>query len=1236
MRLASIGSGLPHWARRLLLSAVAVAVALTVALVVSRVETRQLRRNAIANLSAVAALKAGEIEAWGAEREGDVEVASNIAAFASVLAAADTRRERGWPLGPGTLVEALDRLESLKRSYGYRDVSLFDNKGELRLATDDDPSLKSPRMAGKIRSALVSRAAMRNRPRWDDVDQLVVGIGVIVPFGDKAGSTLGAVVLRVDPVRTLWPLLAKWPTDSRSATLSVILPGAGDGSALVVSGRAHDGAGAVAIERRRLNLSLPVVEAMAVAAGDGWVVANDVGGAPVLAAVRKPDRTNTTVVAKMALAEVEAPARRDPWLAFGGVLLLVGGVSAIARGMVRRQTESQIATSEQKFRNIFEAMQEGYIASVMDGTILLVNPAAVAMLGYESPAEVVGKNMGVDVFADPAERGRIIETLKRKGTVQAQPCLLRRANGEVFQIEANIRLVLDDQGRPFGLEGIVRDMTAHYQRQAELIRAREAAIEASAVKSRFLANMSHEIRTPLNAIVGLSHLLARERLSAPHRDYVDKIHTAAGMLMDVINSVLDFSKIEAGRMSVESRRFHLDEVLEGVTNVLALKAQEKGLELLLLLDQDVPGALAGDPVRLGQVLTNLTGNAIKFTNEGEVVVDVRLVERVTEGVRVRFAVKDTGIGLSSEQLSRLFQPFTQADESPTRRFGGTGLGLVISRQLVELMGGRLEVESAPGAGSTFAFELVLGIGAEAATATAAHAPGVDVRGRRVLLVDDHETSRAVLGRYLRELSFDAVSAASGAEGLTMLRDAERDGSPFDLLLLDWRMPGLDGLEVIRRLRAAPPLGKPPTIIMVTAYGREEVEKQAQALGVSGLIVKPVTRSSLLDALADAFGSEPERLRLSRARRPAAASPVFRGARVLVVEDNAINRQVARELLEAAGAVVSLANNGVEALAAISADAVHLDAVLMDLQMPEMDGYEAARTIRKDPRHDGLPIIAMTAHAFEEERARCRDAGMNAHVSKPVDPDELFAVLGRALGRSPAGALSREAGAAPSAPGGAPGVANLAEALPEVPGVDVATALNRLGGNRKLYVRLLLDLTRDQRDAAERIASELAMGARDEAERRAHTLRGAAANLGADEVAAAARAVEDAIHKAEAAAACETALRRLAARLEALSVAVLGRLAPPEGTQEPTPRGSSGTVADLRRLTTDLETLLEKRNLRAQDALAKLKQAHLPAALREALAEIELRVAALEYGPAVDLLRHATTRAGLIEGEAAHR
>ena len=1232
--MASMGSGLPHWARRLVLSAVAVAVALTVALVVSRVETRQLRRNAIANLSAIAALKAGEIEAWGAEREGDVEVASNIAAFASVLARADTRRERGWPLGPGALVEALDRLESLKRSYGYRDVSLFDDRGELRLATDDDPSLKSPRMAARVRSALVSRGAMRNRPRWDDADQLVVGIGVIVPFGASAGSTLGAVVLRVDPVRTLWPLLAKWPTDSLSAALSVILPGPGDGSALVVSGRARDGGGA--IERRRFKLSLPVMEAMAVAAGDGWVVANDVDGVPVLAAVRKPDRTNTMVVAKMALAEVDAPARRDPWLAFGGVLLLMGGVFAIARGVVRRQTESTIATSEEKFRNIFEAMQEGYIASVMDGTILLVNPAAVAMLGYRSSAEVVGKNMAVDVFADPQERARIIETLKRKGTVQAQPCLLRRANGEVFQIEANIRLVLDDQGRPFGLEGIVRDMTAHYQRQAELIRAREAAIEASAVKSRFLANMSHEIRTPLNAIVGLSHLLARERLSAPHRDYVDKIHAAAGMLMDVINSVLDFSKIEAGRMSIESRHFHLDEVLEGVTNLLALKAQEKGLELLLSLDQNLPSALSGDPLRLGQVLTNLTGNAIKLTNEGEVVVDVRLVERIADGVRVRFAVRDTGIGLSSEQLGRLFQPFTQADESPTRRFGGTGLGLVISRQLVELMGGRLEVDSAPGAGSTFTFELALGIGDETAAATAALAPAFDVRGRRVLLVDDHETSRAVLARYLRELSFDVVGAASGTEGLAMLRDAERDGSPFDLLLLDWRMPGLDGLEVIRRLRAAPPLGKPPTIIMVTAYGREEVEKQAQALGVNELIVKPVTRSSLLDAISDAFGREPARHRLSRPPRPAAASPAFRGARVLVVEDNAINRQVARELLEAAGAMVSLANNGVEALAAIGADGVQLDAVLMDLQMPEMDGYEAARTIRKDPRHAGLPIIAMTAHAFEEERARCRDAGMDAHVSKPVDPDELFAVLGRALDRPPAGALPRHAVAPPAAPGEAPSVANLADTLPGVPGVDVATALNRLGGNRKLYVRLLLDLTRDQRDASERIARELAMGARDEAERRAHTLRGAAANLGADEVAAAARAVEEAIHKAEGVAACQAALRLLAARLEALSTAVLGRLAQPDGTQAPTPLGPSGTVADLRSLTADLETLLEKKNLRAQDALARLKQVPLPAALQEALGEIEVRVAALEYGPAVDLLRHATTRAGLVEEEAVHQ
>jgi two-component system sensor histidine kinase/response regulator len=546
----------------------------------------------------------------------------------------------------------------------------------------------------------------------------------------------------------------------------------------------------------------------------------------------------------------------------------------------------------------------------------------------------------------------------------------------------------------------------------------------------------------------------------------------------------------------------------------------------------------------------------------------------------------------------------------------------------------MEVDSTPGSGSAFTFELDFMVAVDVeVTSSRGEAFAVGGRGLRVLLVDDNAISRQVLARYMTEMSFEAKSVGSGAEALAALRVAEAEGRPFDLLLLDWRMPEMDGLEAARRVRFEPGLTTPPTIIMVTAYGREEVDRKMESLGIQGLLVKPVTRSVLLDAIAEAFGREPGRLRVTRPRLRPAAGPVvsstLRGARVLVVEDNAVNRQVAQELLEGAGVEVTMANNGREAVSLVEARGEHLDAILMDLQMPEMDGYEAAREIRRDPRRAGLPIVAMTAHALADERQRCREAGMNDHVAKPVDPDELFAVLARVLGRAVLPAVDRVPPVGPTLPvGPAPPVGPASPPL-EVPGVDVASALARLGGNRKLLVRLLLELAREWRDGAARIAAELARGARADAERHAHTLRGAAANLGADGVAAAARTVEDSIRHGDGPALRE-ALPALAACLETTLDAVTARLSSVTTPDAPRPDADANSPRDLGRLVSDLGALLERRNLRARDVLAELQRSNLPVTLREALVEIEAHVTALAYGPAAVLLRNASSRVGLAD------
>ena len=919
-------------------------------------------------------------------------------------------------------------------------------------------------------------------------------------------------------------------------------------------------------------------------------------------AVRSMERMLPHADGTRRLYSITRTMLRDADGAFDGFLVIGRDISARAEAM------EALARKEEEERLLLESSSNGIVGVGPDGHITFANRAAARLLGHAEPVALAGLHAHrlmqprrADGTDYPAAEGAIHRALTLSEPVASEEEVFWRADGTPIAVACSVAPILHG---PAVLGAVIsfEDIGGRKLAEAELRRAKAEAEAASRAKSEFLSNMSHEIRTPMNAIIGFAHLLRRGLHEPRQQEQLGRITDAAHHLLHIINDILDLSKIEAGKIELEQGEIAVERVVERVWALVRDKAEAKGLELLVDL-HELPPVLLGDELRLSQILLNFASNAVKFTETGHVVLSGRVARRTAQGLVARFEVADTGIGISPAQQAQLFQPFQQADASTTRRYGGTGLGLSICHRLAALMGGEVGVESAPGEGSVFWVEVPVGEAPGAAPGVAAP----PLAGRRALVVDDVPEALASMAGTLRSLGLDVTATGCGGEALARASEADATGLPFDLVLVDWLMPGMDGLELGRRL-AGLPLARRPLCLLVSAEAEAVSPATAAQAGFEAVLGKPLLPSRLAAALLAALARVP----VAQARGP--APPHFPGRRVLLVEDNAVNEEVAAALLEEVGLVVEVARDGAEAVE--RAAAADYDLILMDVQMPVMDGRAATRAIRALPRHARTPILAMTANAFLEDRRASLEAGMNDHLVKPVNPAALHAALAQWLREEP------DDGPAPGVQGpGAP--APIPAALPLVAGLDMAAGLKASNGQPRLY-RRVLEIFLASADIAP-LHAALAAGDVVAARRAAHSLKGAAATIGAASLRDAAGVLEAALtgKSAEETGAEAVTLEELrpgVAALETELAALKSRLAAalaPEAA--PAPPAEAAPAAP--EVIEELAGLLEGNDMAAR-AVFRAHEAALRARLGPAAAEIGRLLDGFAFEEALVALRQA--------------
>jgi PAS domain S-box-containing protein len=763
---------------------------------------------------------------------------------------------------------------------------------------------------------------------------------------------------------------------------------------------------------------------------------------------------------------------------------------------------ADLSRSEEMFRGLFDESQEGIILYTPKGEALRVNRRAVDLLGFAlDDYRALGEYSFRAFVPDKVN----LESAPRFGVavrgenVPAFEDTIYARDGRELTVEIVFSTVRDSDGTVSLIEMIMRDVSERKKAELTLRESHDRMLEANAaleraarIKDEFFSTMSHEIRTPMNAIIGLSNLALKTELTEKQRDYISKVHGAGSSLLGIINDILDFSKIESGKLTIEKIDFDLDEVLENLSTMVSEKITEKNLEFLMHVPKGIGRMWSGDPLRIGQVLLNLVSNAVKFTEAGEIELNIVIVEQIEGRTKLLFAVRDSGVGMAEEQMTRLFQAFTQADSSTTRKYGGTGLGLSISKKLVEMMGGQIWAESEVGIGSTFRFTIWLDPSRGEASPRYIVPKGVE--GLKVLVVDDHATAREIHRELLTELRFRVDTTSSGDEALATLL-AEPPDDPYELVLTDYLMPGMDGIEETRRIKKELALPRIPAVFMATGSSGADM-KEAVAAGVDEFLVKPLTLGGVTNAVRRHFGiAQPT----DDSENSGSGKNAYNlaGLRVLLVDDNEINRLIASELLGFCSIEVQTAVDGHEAVESVLGAEKAFDAVLMDIQMPDMDGYEATRRIRSDGRFAALPIIAMTAYAMETDKQRVLDAGMNGHIGKPIDPDVLYETLAYFCNRKIVQKVE-DASKDDVGPSG----------LPLMTEFDLKDGLARMNGNMKLYFGLLGKFAETQRDTPRKIAEALEKSDRKSAERLAHTLRGLAGNIGASSIQRAAEVLEN--------------------------------------------------------------------------------------------------------------------------------